>query len=101
MDFVCYLFACVRFHLFHSIKAESDIGPSLVLPSISEDDENQSESEAKVCPITPPTSTTMRSPLHTATSPRHAKFLQRYVPAKIDGISGLFCTPFYEFIFNY
>lgn len=91
----------MRLHSLQSIKAESDIGPSLVLPSISEDDENQSESEAKVCPITPPTTTTMRSPLHTATSPRHAKFLQRYEAAKIDGINGLFLAEFCEFIFNY
>lgn len=62
----------------YEAEAESDIGPSLVLPSISEDDENQSESEVKICPKTPPNNSVLRSPLHTATSPRHAKFLQRY-----------------------
>lgn len=52
------------------MQAESDIGPSLVLPSISEDDENQSDSESKRVLSASPS----KSP---ARSPRHGKFLQR------------------------
>lgn len=54
------------------IQAESDIGPSLVLPSISEDDENQTENEVKRVSGASPS----KSP---ARSPRHGKFLQRYL----------------------
>lgn len=61
-------------------QTESDIGPSLVLPSISEDDENQSDVEAKQLPSTSPNKNNglTRSPLHNSSSPRHAKLLQRY-----------------------
>ena len=44
-------------------------GPSLTLPSISEDDENVPE-EGETSPLSPPN----RSPLHATNSPRHAKF---------------------------
>ncbi|XP_035742124.1 potassium voltage-gated channel subfamily H member 8-like isoform X2 [Vespa mandarinia] len=52
---------------------ESDMnGPSLTLPSISEDDENVPE-EGETSPLSPPN----KSPLHTS-SPRHAKFRDEY-----------------------
>lgn len=55
----------------YEVEQESDInGPSLALPSISEDDENQSESEASSR-----VATIIRSPLHSK-SPRR-KLLQR------------------------
>ncbi|XP_051164446.1 potassium voltage-gated channel subfamily H member 8 isoform X2 [Leptopilina boulardi] len=54
----------------YEAEQESDMnGPSLTLPSISEDDENIPE-EGETSPLSPPN----RSPLHSATSPRHAKF---------------------------
>ncbi|XP_055314848.1 potassium voltage-gated channel subfamily H member 8 isoform X2 [Sitodiplosis mosellana] len=56
-------------------EAESDIGPSMVLPSISEDDENQSDAESKHTPS--PSKSLIRSPLHGSPSPRHGKILQR------------------------
>lgn len=60
----------------YEAEQESDInGPSLALPSISEDDENQPESDAHS--ISPHTNLN-RSPIHT-NSPRHGKFLQRLV----------------------
>lgn len=62
---------------FHIVQAESDIGPSLVLPSISEDDENQSDVDSKHVANASPAKSAIRSPLHTAASPRHGKFLQR------------------------
>ncbi|XP_070164146.1 voltage-gated delayed rectifier potassium channel KCNH8 isoform X2 [Polyergus mexicanus] len=53
---------------------ESDVnGPSLTLPSISEDDENAVE-EGETSPLSPPN----KSPLHTSSSPRHAKFREDY-----------------------
>ncbi|KYN08699.1 Potassium voltage-gated channel subfamily H member 8 [Cyphomyrmex costatus] len=53
---------------------ESDVnGPSLTLPSISEDDENLAE-EGETSPLSPPN----KSPLHTSSSPRHAKFREDY-----------------------
>ncbi|KAK2575549.1 hypothetical protein KPH14_011268 [Odynerus spinipes] len=53
---------------------ESDMnGPSLTLPSISEDDENVPE-EGETSPLSPPN----KSPLHTSSSPRHAKFRDEY-----------------------
>ncbi|XP_029173077.1 potassium voltage-gated channel subfamily H member 8 isoform X2 [Nylanderia fulva] len=53
---------------------ESDVnGPSLTLPSISEDDENAVE-ESETSPLSPPN----KSPLHTSSSPRHAKFREDY-----------------------
>ncbi|XP_024945498.1 potassium voltage-gated channel subfamily H member 8 isoform X2 [Cephus cinctus] len=54
---------------------ESDMNGahSLTLPSISEDDENLPE-EGETSPLSPPN----RSPLHIATSPRHAKFRDEY-----------------------
>lgn len=58
----------------YEAEAESDMGPSLALPSISEDDENLPEVEA--IPVSPHLNVLNRSPLHT--SPRHPKFLQRY-----------------------
>ncbi|XP_055707350.1 potassium voltage-gated channel subfamily H member 8 isoform X2 [Phlebotomus papatasi] len=58
----------------YEAEQESDInGPSLALPSISEDDENQPDSDAHS--ISPHTNLN-RSPIHT-NSPRHGKFLQR------------------------
>lgn len=48
----------------------------MVLPSISEDDENQSDAESKHAPS--PSKSLIRSPLHGSPSPRHGKFLQRY-----------------------
>ncbi|XP_055688851.1 potassium voltage-gated channel subfamily H member 8 isoform X2 [Lutzomyia longipalpis] len=59
----------------YEAEQESDInGPSLALPSISEDDENQPDSDAHS--VSPHTNLT-RSPLHANSSPRHGKFLQR------------------------
>ncbi|XP_012214778.1 potassium voltage-gated channel subfamily H member 8 isoform X2 [Linepithema humile] len=53
---------------------ESDVnGPSLTLPSISEDDENAVE-EGETSPLSPPN----KSPLHSSSSPRHAKFREDY-----------------------
>ncbi|XP_011162961.1 potassium voltage-gated channel subfamily H member 8 isoform X2 [Solenopsis invicta] len=53
---------------------ESDVnGPSLTLPSISEDDENLAE-EGETSPLSPPN----KSPLHSSSSPRHAKFREDY-----------------------
>lgn len=60
----------------YEAEAESDMGPSLALPSISEDDENLPEIET-VIPVSPHLNILNRSPLHT--SPRHPKFLQRYI----------------------
>lgn len=59
------------------MQAESDIGPSMVLPSISEDDENQSDVEGKRAPSPSKSNTLIRSPLHSSPSPRHGKILQR------------------------
>lgn len=50
-----------------------------MLPSISEDDENQSDAESKQVPSTSPSKNGLvRSPMHNSTSPRHTKLLQRY-----------------------
>lgn len=68
---VCYFFCCIV------EQAESDIGPSLVLPSISEDDENQSDADSKHTANVSPAKSGIRSPLHAVSSPRHGKFLQR------------------------
>lgn len=65
-----------RFQInYFSKQAESDIGPSLALPSISEDDENLAEAENVTVTLSPLLSNINRSPLHS--SPRHAKFLNR------------------------
>ncbi|XP_071555410.1 voltage-gated delayed rectifier potassium channel KCNH8 isoform X1 [Temnothorax nylanderi] len=54
----------------YEAEQESDVnGPSLTLPSISEDDENLAE-EGETSPLSPPN----KSPLHGTSSPRHAKF---------------------------
>lgn len=71
---------CIYLHciiISHGLQAESDIGPSMVLPSISEDDENQSDAEAKHTPSPSKSNSLIRSPLHSSPSPRHGKFLQR------------------------
>ncbi|XP_066586736.1 potassium voltage-gated channel subfamily H member 8 isoform X2 [Prorops nasuta] len=54
---------------------ESDVNgvSSLPLPSISEDDENIPE-EGETSPLSPPN----KSPLHSSSSPRHAKFRDEY-----------------------
>ncbi|KAM0732719.1 Voltage-gated delayed rectifier potassium channel KCNH8 [Formica fusca] len=58
----------------YEAEQESDVnGPSLTLPSISEDDENVVE-EGETSPLSPPN----KSPLHTSSSPRHAKFREDY-----------------------
>ncbi|XP_020299509.1 potassium voltage-gated channel subfamily H member 8 [Pseudomyrmex gracilis] len=58
----------------YEAEQESDInGPSLILPSISEDDENAAE-EGETSPLTSPPN---KSPLHNS-SPRHAKFRDDY-----------------------
>ncbi|KAG5308692.1 KCNH8 protein, partial [Acromyrmex insinuator] len=58
----------------YEAEQESDVnGPSLTLPSISEDDENLAE-EGETSPLSPPN----KSPLHTSSSPRHAKFREDY-----------------------
>ncbi|KAJ8676492.1 hypothetical protein QAD02_012279 [Eretmocerus hayati] len=54
-------------------ESEGNGGPSLTLPSISEDDENVPE-EGETSPLSPPN----RSPIHATTSPRHAKFRDDY-----------------------
>lgn len=69
-----YFFAKTwNWNIFESFKlqqeSEMNGGPSMTLPSISEDDENMAE-EGETSPLSPPN----RSPLHTVTSPRHAKF---------------------------
>ncbi|XP_043496426.1 potassium voltage-gated channel subfamily H member 8 isoform X1 [Polistes fuscatus] len=57
----------------YEAEQESDMnGPSLTLPSISEDDENIVE-EGETSPLSP----SNKSPLHTS-SPRHAKFRDEY-----------------------
>lgn len=50
----------------------------MILPSISEDDENQSDQESKHSPSPSRSGILMRSPLHSAPSPRHSRFLQKY-----------------------
>ncbi|KAJ6641559.1 Potassium voltage-gated channel subfamily H member 8, partial [Pseudolycoriella hygida] len=61
----------------YEAEAESDIGPSLALPSISEDDENLAEAENEnVTSMSPLLSNINRSPLHSS-SPRHSKFFNR------------------------
>lgn len=50
----------------------------MVLPSISEDDENQSDAESKHTQSPSKSNSLIRSPLHGSPSPRHGKFLQRY-----------------------
>lgn len=67
---MCFFIADISICFRSGMQAESDIGPSLVLPSISEDDENQSDSESKRVLSASPS----KSP---ARSPRHGKFLQR------------------------
>ncbi|XP_023247841.1 potassium voltage-gated channel subfamily H member 8 [Copidosoma floridanum] len=59
----------------YEAEAESEMngGPSLTLPSISEDDENVPE-EGETSPLSP----SNRSPLHATSSPRHAKFRDEY-----------------------
>ncbi|CAL7950753.1 unnamed protein product [Xylocopa violacea] len=58
----------------YEAEQESDMnGPSLTLPSISEDDENVPD-EGETSPLSPPN----KSPLHTSSSPRHAKFRDEY-----------------------
>ncbi|XP_043597780.1 potassium voltage-gated channel subfamily H member 8 isoform X1 [Bombus pyrosoma] len=64
----------------YEAEQESDMnGPSLTLPSISEDDENVPD-EGETSPLSPPN----KSPLHT-TSPRHAKFRDDYREARRTG----------------
>ncbi|XP_072743339.1 voltage-gated delayed rectifier potassium channel KCNH8 isoform X2 [Anoplolepis gracilipes] len=65
----------LTYNLREGYEAEDfDInGPSLTLPSISEDDENAVE-EGETSPLSPPN----KSPLHTSSSPRHAKFREDY-----------------------
>ncbi|XP_017766583.1 PREDICTED: potassium voltage-gated channel subfamily H member 8 [Eufriesea mexicana] len=65
----------------YEAEQESDMnGPSLTLPSISEDDENVPE-EGETSPLSPPN----KSPLHTSSSPRHAKFRDEYREARRPG----------------
>lgn len=52
------------------------MGPSLALPSISEDDENLPETEAVT--LSPHLTNLTRSPLHTSSPTRHGKILHRY-----------------------
>lgn len=61
------------------------MGPSLALPSISEDDENLPETEAIVT-LSPHLANLTRSPLHTSSPTRHGKILQRYI-AKLDSLN--------------
>ncbi|XP_031366659.1 potassium voltage-gated channel subfamily H member 8 [Apis dorsata] len=62
----------------YEAEQESDMnGPSLTLPSISEDDENVPD-EGETSPLSPPN----KSPLHTSSSPRHAKFRDEYREAR-------------------
>ncbi|XP_048267403.1 potassium voltage-gated channel subfamily H member 8 isoform X3 [Bombus terrestris] len=64
----------------YEAEQESDMnGPSLTLPSISEDDENMPD-EGETSPLSPQN----KSPLHT-TSPRHAKFRDDHREAKRTG----------------
>ncbi|KAL6261749.1 hypothetical protein P5V15_006838 [Pogonomyrmex californicus] len=69
----------------YEAEQESDVnGPSLTLPSISEDDENLVE-EGETSPLSPPN----KSPLHTSSSPRHAKFREDYREARRAGRGGV------------
>ncbi|KZC10472.1 Potassium voltage-gated channel subfamily H member 8 [Dufourea novaeangliae] len=64
----------------YEAEQESDMnGPSLTLPSISEDDENIPD-EGETSPLSPPN----KSPLHTS-SPRHTKFREEYREARRQG----------------
>ncbi|XP_033219889.1 potassium voltage-gated channel subfamily H member 8 [Belonocnema kinseyi] len=70
----------LTYNLREGYEAEQELdmnGPSLTLPSISEDDENVPE-EGETSPLSPPN----RSPLHAASSPRHAKFREGRRPLK-------------------
>lgn len=64
----------LSYNLREGYEAEQEDmnGPSLTLPSITEDDENILE-EGETSPLSPPN----KSPSHTA-SPRHAKFREDY-----------------------
>ncbi|XP_031832379.2 eag-like K[+] channel isoform X3 [Nomia melanderi] len=65
----------------YEAEQESDMnGPSLTLPSISEDDENVPD-EGETSPLSPPN----KSPLHTSSSPRHAKFREEYRDGRRPG----------------
>ncbi|KOC66422.1 Potassium voltage-gated channel subfamily H member 8 [Habropoda laboriosa] len=65
----------------YEAEQESDMnGPSLTLPSISEDDENVPD-EGETSPLSPAN----KSPLHTSSSPRHAKFREEYRDARRPG----------------
>ncbi|XP_076646154.1 eag-like K[+] channel isoform X4 [Halictus rubicundus] len=69
----------------YEAEQESDMnGPSLTLPSISEDDENVPD-EGETSPLSPPN----KSPLHTSSSPRHAKFREEYREGRRPGRSVL------------
>ncbi|XP_014224768.1 potassium voltage-gated channel subfamily H member 8 isoform X2 [Trichogramma pretiosum] len=63
----------------YEAEQESEIngGPSLTLPSISEDDENAPE-EGETSPLSPHN----RSPMHGTSSPRHAKLRDEYPTTK-------------------
>lgn len=63
------------------------MGPSLALPSISEDDENLPEVDAIVT-LSPHLTNLSRSPIHTSSPPRHAKILHRYCEI-ISGFNNL------------
>ncbi|XP_076679481.1 eag-like K[+] channel isoform X2 [Andrena cerasifolii] len=61
----------------YEAEQESDMnGPSVTLPSISEDDENAPE-EGETSPLSPPN----KSPLHSS-SPRHTKFREGRRPGR-------------------
>ncbi|XP_012142915.1 eag-like K[+] channel isoform X6 [Megachile rotundata] len=65
----------------YEAEQESDMnGPSLTLPSISEDDENVPD-EGETSPLSPPN----KSPLHASSSPRHAKFRDDYRETRRHG----------------
>ncbi|XP_076679483.1 eag-like K[+] channel isoform X4 [Andrena cerasifolii] len=64
----------------YEAEQESDMnGPSVTLPSISEDDENAPE-EGETSPLSPPN----KSPLHSS-SPRHTKFRDEYREGRRPG----------------
>lgn len=72
----------LTYNLREGYEAEEETennGPCLALPSISEDDENQSDVDSST---TSPLNTSLtKSPTHnTTTSPRHAKLIHRYKP---------------------
>lgn len=71
----------LTYNLREGYEAEEETennGPCLALPSISEDDENQSDAETSSA--SPMNTALQKSPAHNVgSSPRHAKLVHRWV----------------------